>query len=262
MSMVARSTGSLRRPASASATALKARKPRSSVVEGETSRPRTPSTSVGSAARSLSSSALRRFLDQEQQSNVGTAPPVASSLGLVSVPSEVVRQGLLRIASEPNIGRDLPTWADPVSPKNRNNHIGMEERPGPGWDFTNAGLSALRLPTQAAEGHVAEFARNCALQGRSSIRAYEGQRRALPLRQWSEVQNVSRHRENMLRDLHQKNNPDYVQAADRPVPVRNFLPFQEEARCSSPIRAKYCSLHPREQERLRKHAEQRSGFGA
>ncbi|CAE7356642.1 Glrx5, partial [Symbiodinium pilosum] len=131
------STASLRRPASA--TALKARKPhRSSVKEGSVSRPQTPSTSVGSTVRSTSSSALRR-LQEEQQSNVGTALPVASSLGLVSVPSEVVRQGLLRIASEPNVGRDPPTWADPVSPKNRSyHHIGMEERPGPGWDFTNA----------------------------------------------------------------------------------------------------------------------------
>mmetsp|Transcript_56604 Transcript_56604/g.116827 ORF Transcript_56604/g.116827 Transcript_56604/m.116827 type:complete len:265 (+) Transcript_56604:56-850(+) len=259
------STVSLRRPASA--TALKARKPHRSGTESQISRPRTPSTSVGSAARSLSSSALQRFQDDEQRSHVGSAVPVASSLGLVSVPSDVVREGLLRIPFAPSIGRE-PIWTEPFSPNYRSNHIGMEERPGPGWDFTNAGLSALRLPTQAAEGHVAEFARNCALQSRTSIRAYEGQRRALPLREWSEVQNVSRHRETMLRDLHQKSNPDTVKAVDRPVPpvpVRPFLPFQEdarEARCSSPIRAKYCSLHPREQTRLRRNAEQRSGFGA
>eukprot|EP00439_Symbiodinium_sp_Y106_P033704 s243_g4.t1 len=258
------STVSLRRPASA--TALKdsgARKPHRSGTESQISRPRTPSTSVGSAARSLSSSALQRFQDDEQRSHVGSAVPVASSLGLVSVPSDVVREGLLRIPFAPSIGRE-PIWTEPFSPNYRSNHIGMEERPGPGWDFTNAGLSALRLPTQAAEGHVAEFARNCALQSRTSIRAYEGQRRALPLREWSEVQNVSRHRETMLRDLHQKSNPDTVKAVDRPVPpvpVRPFLPFQEdarEARCSSPIRAKYCSLHPREQTRLRRNAEQRS----
>lgn len=137
--------------------------------------------------------------------------------------------------------RGREAWAEDLSPTY---HIGMAERPGPGYDFTSTGLSALRLPTQAAESHVADFARSCALKGRQNTSRF--QRKTMPSRA------ERTQRENQLLALYKQSNPDAVMS----VSAKQCMQWQELF--SAPQTAKYYALHQREVARFLRSAEQRS----
>eukprot|EP00434_Breviolum_minutum_P002058 symbB.v1.2.001820.t1/scaffold97.1/size333048/24 len=192
----------------------------------------THSASAPSLARSRSTSNLS-----------WATPSVASKLSSsISGASAVSRSqpGLLLRCDSASLGIQGKDLADECSPTH---HIGMAERPGPGYDFTSTGLSALRLPTQAAEAHVADFARSCALKGRPNASRF--QRRTMPRRP------ERTHRENQLLALYKQSNPDAVI-----VSVTSCAPWQELL--SAPQSAKYYALHQREATRFLRSAEQRS----
>lgn len=158
--------------------------------------------------------------------------------------SQVGLSGILqRSESAPTGLEGSAPFAD-LSPSSR--HIGMAERPGPGYDLTSTGLKALRLPTQAAEAHVAEFARSCALARQNTARL---QRRALP-------QRLERSRRDKELFALYKQSHAGKSAAAKSMSIKTCFPFQELL--SAPLAAKYYALHQREKTRILRSAEQRS----